>query len=400
MLTINLKQELINFVNYLDIHTATILFRQTSNAKNSNIIRILNNFLHLIMAQPNKKTLTIIQPDDFHLHLRDGDVLKSTVKQAAKQFHRAIIMPNLKLPVTTTKQAEEYRQRILSQLPRNSSFQPLMTLYLTDNTSSKEIQKAKKSGFVHGIKLYPAGATTNSDAGVTALSKCMETLEEMQKQGMPLLMHGEVTDPDVDIFDREAVFIDKVLIPLRKNLPDLKIVFEHITTKAAVEYVTNAEGFIGATVTPQHLLFNRNHLLVGGIHPHYYCLPILKREENRQALLKAITQKNRRFFAGTDSAPHAKEAKENACGCAGCYSASHAIELYTMIFEQQNALDQLEWFTAINGPKFYNLSVNRTTITLEKKTWNIPKSLPFGNDQVVPLMAGKILNWKLISSEE
>lgn len=348
------------------------------------------------MTQQNTKTLTIIQPDDFHLHLRDGEVLQSTVTQAAKQFRRAIIMPNLKPPITTTKQATEYRKLILAQLPSNTDFQPLMTLYLTDNTPPEEIVRAKESGIVHGIKLYPAGATTNSDAGVTSLSNCIKTLEEMQKQGIPLLMHGEVTDPDVDIFDREAVFIDKVLIPLRKMLPDLKVVFEHITTKAAAEYVTDAEGFIGATVTPQHLLFNRNHLLVGGIHPHYYCLPILKKEENRQALLKAVTQNNRRFFAGTDSAPHAKGAKENACGCAGCYSASHAIELYATVFEQQNALEHLEWFTAINGPKFYNLAVNRTTITLEKRDWQIPESLPFGSDKVVPLMAGENLTWKLV----
>lgn len=350
------------------------------------------------MAQPDTKTLTIIQPDDFHLHLRDGDVLQSTAPQAARQFHRAIIMPNLKPPVITTEQAGAYRQRILAQLPQDTAFQPLMTLYLTDNTPPEEIRKAKESGFVHGVKLYPAGATTNSDDGVTSLSKCMATLEEMQKQGMPLLMHGEVTDPDVDIFDREAVFIDKVLIPLRKDLPDLKIVFEHITTKSAAEYVTDAEGFIGATITPQHLLFNRNHLLVGGIHPHYYCLPILKREENRQALLKAVTQKNQRFFAGTDSAPHAKGTKENACGCAGCYSASHAIELYATVFEQQGALEHLEWFTSINGPKFYNLAVNRTTVTLEKRSWQIPEALPFGNDRVVPLMAGETLGWKLVQS--
>jgi dihydroorotase len=348
------------------------------------------------MTQQNTKTLTIIQPDDFHLHLRDGKVLQSTVTQAARQFRRAIIMPNLKPPITTTKHATEYRKRILAQLPSNTDFQPLMTLYLTDNTPPEEIVRAKESGIVHGIKLYPAGATTNSDAGVTSLSNCIKTLDEMQKQGIPLLMHGEVTDPDVDIFDREAVFIDKVLIPLRKMLPDLKVVFEHITTKAAAEYVTDAEGFIGATVTPQHLLFNRNHLLVGGIHPHYYCLPILKREENRQALLKAVTQNNRRFFAGTDSAPHAKGAKENACGCAGCYSASHAIELYATVFEQQNALEHLEWFTAINGPKFYNLAVNRTTITLEKRDWQIPESLPFGSDKVIPLMAGENLTWKLV----
>ncbi len=347
------------------------------------------------MTETNNQTLTIIRPDDFHLHLRDGEVLQSTVSQAAKQFGRAIIMPNLKPPVITTVQAQQYRQKILSYLPKGSQFEPLMTLYLTDNTLPSEIIAAKKSGIIHGIKLYPAGATTNSDAGVTSLSKCTKTLEEMQKQGMPLLMHGEVTDPSVDIFDREAVFIDKVLIPLRKDFPDLKIVFEHITTKAAAEYVAQAEGFIGATVTPQHLLFNRNHLLVGGIHPHFYCLPILKREENRQALIKAITQKNRRFFIGTDSAPHAQRAKENACGCAGCYSASHAIELYATIFERENALDQMEWFTGINGPKFYNLAVNKTTITLKRQSWTIPEFMPFGNDRVIPLMAGETLNWKL-----
>lgn len=348
------------------------------------------------MTQTDTQKLTIIQPDDFHLHLRDGEVLQSTVPQAAKQFSRAIIMPNLKPPVTTTEQAQQYRQRILDHLPEGSSFTPLMTLYLTDNTPAEEIRKAKESGIVYGVKLYPAGATTNSDAGVTSLSKCTATLEEMQKQGIPLLMHGEVTTEGIDIFDREAVFIDQVLIPLRKDFPDLKIVFEHITTKAAAEYVTDAEGFIGATVTPQHLIFNRNHLLVGGIHPHYYCLPILKREENRQALLKAVTQNNRRFFAGTDSAPHAKSAKENACGCAGCYSASHAIELYATIFEQQDALDQLEWFTAINGPKFYNLAVNKKQVTLKRKTWQIPESMPFGSDQVVPLMAGENIGWKLV----
>lgn len=348
-----------------------------------------------IMPQSDIQTLTIIQPDDWHLHLRDGDVLQSTALQATKQFRRAIIMPNLRPPVTTTEAAQQYRKRILDVLPDNTDFEPLMTLYLTDNTQPAEIRKAKESGIVHGVKLYPAGATTNSDAGVTSLDRCIPTLEEMQKQGVPLLMHGEVTDPSIDIFDREAVFIDKVLIPLRKKLPDLKIVFEHITTKAAAEYVAEADGYIGATVTPHHLLFNRNSLFVGGIRPHYYCLPILKREENRQALLKAVTHKNSRFFAGTDSAPHAKGAKENTCGCAGCYTASHAIELYVQAFEEVGELDKLEWFTSINGPKFYNLPVNRNKVTLVKEEWKIPDELPFGHDKVVPLMAGESMRWKL-----
>ncbi len=349
----------------------------------------------LIMPQSDIQTLSIIQPDDWHLHLRDGDVLQSTALQAARQFKRAIIMPNLRPPVTTTEAARQYRQRILDVLPDNTDFEPLMTLYLTDNTQPEEIRKAKESGIVHGIKLYPAGATTNSDAGVTSLERCIRTLEEMQKQGIPLLMHGEVTDPSIDIFDREAVFIDKVLIPLRKKLPDLKIVFEHITTKAAAEYVAEADGYIGATVTPHHLLFNRNSLFVGGIRPHYYCLPILKREENRQALLKAVTHKNSRFFAGTDSAPHARGTKENACGCAGCYTASHAIELYVQTFEEIGELDKLEWFTSINGPKFYNQPVNRNKVTLVKEEWKIPDELPFGHEKVVPLMAGESIHWKL-----
>ncbi len=347
------------------------------------------------MPQSYMQSLTIIQPDDWHLHLRDGNVLDSTVPQAAKQFRRAIIMPNLRPPVTTTKDAISYRQRIMDSLPEGSQFEPLMTLYLTDNTRPEEIRTAKASGIIHGVKLYPAGATTNSDAGVTSLDKCIETLEEMQKQGIPLLMHGEVTDPEIDIFDREAVFIDKILIPLRKKLPDLKIVFEHITTKAAAEYVADAEGYIGATVTPHHLLFNRNSLFAGGIRPHYYCLPVLKREENRKALIRAVTHRNTRFFAGTDSAPHARDAKENTCGCAGCYTASHAIELYVKAFEEAGQLDKLEWFTSINGPKFYNLPINRSKITLIKEKWQIPEDLPFGQNRVVPLMAGEFLNWKL-----
>lgn len=348
-----------------------------------------------IMPQSDSQSLSIIQPDDWHLHLRDGDVLDSTVPQAAKQFGRAIIMPNLRPPIVTTKDAINYRQRILNALPKGAEFEPLMTLYLTDNTQPEEIRHARESGIVHGVKLYPAGATTNSDAGVTSLDNCIKTLEEMQKQGIPLLIHGEVTDPEIDIFDREAVFIDKVLIPLRKKLPNLKIVFEHITTKAAAEYVTEADGYIGATVTPHHLLFNRNSLFAGGIRPHYYCLPILKREENRQALIKAVTCKNARFFAGTDSAPHARNTKESSCGCAGCYTASHAIELYVKAFQEAEQLDKLEWFTSINGPKFYNLPVNRNKITLVKEKWQISEELPFGKDRVVPLMAGEFLDWKL-----
>lgn len=347
------------------------------------------------MPRSDMQSLTIIQPDDWHLHLRDGDVLASTVTQAAKQFRRAIIMPNLRPPVTTTKAAIEYRQRIINCLPNGEEFEPLMTLYLTDNTSPDEIRRAKDSGIIHGVKLYPAGATTNSDAGVTSLDNCIRTLEEMQKQGIPLLMHGEVTDPKIDIFDREAVFIDKVLIPLRKKLPDLKIVFEHITTKSAAEYVSSAEGYIGATVTPHHLLFNRNSLFSGGLRPHYYCLPVLKREENRQALLKAVSDKNTRFFAGTDSAPHPRNAKENSCGCAGCYTALHALELYVRAFEEIGKLEKLEWFTSINGPKFYNLPVNRTKVTLERKNWQIPEELPFGKGKLVPLMAGESLEWKI-----
>lgn len=346
------------------------------------------------MPQSEPTSLTLIQPDDWHLHLRDGDALNSTVLQAARQFRRAIIMPNLRPPVTTTDSAIQYRERILSALPDNLAFEPLMTLYLTDRTQPEEIKRARESGIVHGVKLYPAGATTNSDAGVTSLDNCMKTLEEMQKQGMPLLMHGEVTDPNVDIFDREAVFIERILIPLRRKLPGLKMVFEHITTQEAAEYVATAEGHIGATVTAHHLLFNRNSLFSGGIRPHYYCLPILKREKNRQALLKAVSQKNTRFFAGTDSAPHPKNAKENACGCAGCYTALHALELYAQAFEEIGALDQLETFTSLNGAAFYQLPVNRNKVTLIRENWSIPESLPFKDTEVVPLMAGETLHWK------
>ncbi|MDL2284769.1 dihydroorotase [Oxalobacter sp. OttesenSCG-928-P03] len=339
--------------------------------------------------------ITITRPDDWHLHLRDGEALKSVIGHSAAQFRRAIIMPNLRPPVTTTEQAREYRQRIMAAVPAGSGFEPLMTLYLTDNTTPDEIIKAGESGIVYGVKLYPAGATTNSDAGVTDLAKCMKTLETMQAHGIPLLMHGEVTDPEVDIFDREAVFIDRVLLPLRKSLPELKIVFEHITTKEAAQYVAQAEGPIGATITAHHLLFNRNVIFTGGICPHYYCLPVLKREENRKALVQAATgHNNERFFIGTDSAPHAKDLKENACGCAGCYTALHALELYARVFDDHHALDRFEAFASLNGAKFYGLSPNSEKITLVRQRWQIPEQLPFGEETVVPLMAGGILEWK------
>ncbi len=348
------------------------------------------------MSQVQTDQIEILQPDDWHLHLRDGKALKSVIGYSASQFGRAIIMPNLRPPVTTTDQAIAYREYILSALNEGQDFEPLMTLYLTDNTTPEEIKKAKESGVVYAVKLYPAGATTNSDAGVTDLSKCIRTLEAMQLHGLPLLMHGEVTDPSVDIFDREAVFIDRVLLPLRKMLPELKIVFEHITTKAAAQYVAQAEGQIGATITAHHLLFNRNAIFTGGICPHYYCLPVLKREENRQALLAAAMGDSDRFFIGTDSAPHPREMKENSCGCAGCFTALHAMELYAKAFDENQALDKLEKFASINGAKFYNLPLNRKKMVLKRQTWEIPPSLPFGDERVIPLMAGLTLDWKKI----
>ena len=341
-------------------------------------------------------TLSITQPDDWHLHLRDGEGLKSVLPHSARQFARAIVMPNLRPPVTTTELALAYRERILAVLPQGMKFEPLMTLYLTDNTSAAEIRKAKASGVVHGVKLYPAGATTNSDAGVTNLKHCYQALEAMQELGLPLLMHGEVTDPEIDVFDREAVFIDKVLLPLRRDMPELRIVFEHITTKEAAEYVASASGDIGATITPQHLLYNRNSIFQGGIRPHYYCLPVLKREINRQALVAAATGDSNRFFAGTDSAPHTKETKEHACGCAGCFTGLHALELYVQAFEQANALDKLEAFTSFNGADFYRLPRNQKIITLKREAWTIPTQVPFAESSVVPLGGGESLNWKLI----
>ena len=341
-------------------------------------------------------SLTITQPDDWHVHLRDGIGLQSVLPHTARQFARAIIMPNLRPPVTNTKQASDYRDRILDALPRGVNFEPLMTLYLTDKTSAAEIKLAKQSGFIHGIKLYPAGATTNSDAGVTDLKHCSEALEAMQEVGLPLLMHGEVTDQRVDIFDREAVFIDKVLLPLRRDMPELRIVFEHITTQEAADYVSSASDNIAATITPHHLLYNRNIIFEGGIRPHYYCLPVLKREQNRVALITAATSNNPRFFAGTDSAPHPKGLKEHPCGCAGCYTALHALELYASAFDQAGALDRLEAFTSFNGADFYRLPRNKVKITLIQEHWIIPEELEFGDLSVVPLAAGEALNWKLI----
>lgn len=344
----------------------------------------------------NQSTLTLIRPDDWHVHLRDGLVLADVVPHTAVQFARAIVMPNLKPPVVTTAIAAAYRERILAAVPQGVNFEPLMTLYLTDNTPPDEIRRATESGFVKGVKLYPAGATTNSDAGVTDIQRCMRTLEVMQETGLPLLIHGEVTDHAVDVFDREAAFIDRILQPLRKSLPALRVVFEHITTKDAVDYVRDADGEIAATITAHHLMYNRNAIFQGGIRPHYYCLPILKREVHRQALVDVATSGSPRFFLGTDSAPHPKGLKEHACGCAGCYTALHAMELYAEVFEAANALDKLEGFASLFGPDFYGLPRNTEQVTLQKREWVIPDELSLGDTVLVPLDAGRALAWKLI----
>lgn len=344
-------------------------------------------------------TIEITRPDDWHLHIRDGEVLADLLKHTASQFERAIIMPNLKPPVTTAEMAAAYKKRILAALPAGSSFTPLMVLYLTDNTSADEVKKAHQEGVV-GFKLYPAGATTNSDAGVTDIKKCTKALEAMEACGMPLLLHGEVTHADVDVFDREAVFIDQVLEPLRQRHPGLKIIFEHITTRQAAQYVESADnqrfGAIAATVTPQHLLYNRNAIFTGGIRPHYYCLPILKREEHRQELVRVATSGNTRFFLGTDSAPHVKGTKENACGCAGCYTAWHAMPLYAEVFDQANALDRLEGFASHFGPDFYNLPRNTGKLILKRQAQQIPNEFPIGSSTVVPLRAGESLAWTIV----
>ncbi|AFJ03773.1 Dihydroorotase [Methylophaga frappieri] len=346
------------------------------------------------MISSSTNTLTITRPDDWHLHLRDDTALQRTVTDTARQFVRAIVMPNLRPPVTTTAMANDYRQRILAARPDNSDFEPLMTLYLTDNTPASEIEMAVDSEFVKAVKLYPAGATTNSDAGVTHLRHCANTLEMMQKLGMPLLIHGEVTDPEIDIFDREKRFIEDKLIQLRRDFPELKIVFEHITTKDAADYVNEANAYLAATITPHHLLYNRNDLLVGGIRPHYFCLPILKRNIHQQALLKAATSGSNKFFLGTDSAPHPRHDKESSCGCAGIYSAHAALEFYAEAFESMNALDKLEAFASFHGPDFYGLPRNKGTITLHRKAWQVPESLDFADSQLIPLRAGEMLQWQ------
>jgi dihydroorotase len=339
--------------------------------------------------------IKLTRPDDWHLHLRDGALMYSVLPDTARQFARAIIMPNLRPPVTTTEQAQEYRKRILAALPAGMTFEPLMTLYLTENTSAEEIHRAKRSGAVHAVKLYPAGATTNSDAGVTDLRKTYAALEEMQRCGIPLLVHGEVTDPEVDIFDREAVFIERVLQPLISDLPELSVVFEHITTREAAQFVSAAPENIAATITAHHLLYNRNAMLSGGIRPHYYCLPILKRETHREELVKAATGGSKKFFLGTDSAPHAQHTKEIGCGCAGCYTAHAAIELYAEAFEQVGALDKLEGFASFYGADFYGLPRNGQSITLRKEEWQVPETIEFGEHRLVPLRAGAMLKWKL-----
>jgi dihydroorotase len=337
--------------------------------------------------------ITITRPDDWHLHVRDGAAMAAVVPDTARQFARAIIMPNLKPPVTTAAQATAYRERIRAAVPKGSSFEPLMTLYLTDTLPPDEIVRAHDAGVV-AVKLYPAGATTHSDAGVTDLRKTHATLDAMQRIGMPLLVHGEVTDAEIDLFDREKAFIDTQLIPLRRDFPELKIVFEHITTREAAQYVHEADARIGATITAHHLLYNRNAIFLGGIRPHYYCLPVLKREAHRRALVAAATSASAKFFLGTDSAPHAAHLKEHAVGCAGCYTARSALELYAEAFDSVGALAQLEAFASFNGPAFYGLPRNVGTVTLRRQAWLLPESLPFGETSLKPLRAGESLAWK------
>jgi len=339
-------------------------------------------------------TITLIRPDDWHVHFRDGDAMRSVVGATAAQFGRAIVMPNLKPPVVTVEQAGAYRDRILAALPPGSMFEPLMTLYLTDRTSPDEIAKAKSSGFVKAVKYYPAGATTNSDSGVTDIAKCDAVFAAMSDAGLPLLVHGEVTDPGVDIFDREAVFIETVLAPLVKRHARLRIVLEHITTRQAAQFVAAAPANVAATLTAHHLLLNRNAIFAGGIRPHHYCLPVLKREEHRVALVQAAVSGNPKFFLGTDTAPHTQGAKESCCGSAGLYTAHAAMELYCEVFEQVGALAKLEGFSSRFGPAFYGLPENRGTVTIEKSAWEVPASYPFGAESVVPLRAGERLAWR------
>ncbi len=341
------------------------------------------------------KTITITKPDDWHLHLRDGEMLGTAASHTARSFSRAIVMPNLKPPVTTVGGALAYRQRILDALPTDTNFSPLMTLYLTDNLAQEELVRLSEEPDVVAVKYYPAGATTNSDSGVTSIEKVMPTLEVMAKRGIPLLIHGEVTDGEIDIFDREQRFIDMVLTPLRAQLPDLKVVLEHITTANAVAFVSEQSSNVAATITVHHLLYNRNHLLAGGVRPHFYCLPVLKRNSHQLALIEAATSGNPKFFLGTDSAPHPKGDKEAACGCAGIYTAPGALELYTEVFDQAKALDRLEGFASLYGPRFYGLPVNAEKISLVRDSWQMEESFQFGSNTVIPVRAGETLHWRL-----
>ena len=341
------------------------------------------------------QTLSLLQPDDWHAHFRDGAAMASVASATARQFGRAIVMPNLKPPVTTVAQAAAYRDRILALIPRESEFTPLMTLYLTDNTPPDEIRRGAASEVVTAVKYYPAGATTNSDSGVTDIGRCARVLEAMQEVGMPLLVHGEVTDPEIDVFDREAVFLERTLAPLVRRFPALKVVLEHATTQEAAQFVASAPDTVGATITAHHLLLNRNAIFAGGIQPHHYCLPVLKREPHRQALVAAATSGSPKFFLGTDSAPHARASKESCCGSAGVYTAHAAIELYAEAFEAAGALDKLEGFASLHGADFYGLPRNTHRITLRREPWEVPSELPFGDATVVPLRAGGRIAWRL-----
>jgi dihydroorotase len=345
------------------------------------------------------KQITLTRPDDWHLHLRDGPAMASILGHTTERFGRAIVMPNLKPPVSNTQLAAEYRTRILQNLPEDSSFEPLMTLYMTDSLSPAEVRRAKASGFVKAVKLYPAGATTHSDAGVTNLKRLYPVIDEMQRQTLPLLVHAEVTDTEIDIFDREKVFIERHLVPLVRDFPELRLVFEHVTTREAVEFVIDSSPRVAATITAHHLLYNRNALLAGGVHPHYYCLPILKRASHQAALIEAATSGIPKFFLGTDSAPHALPSKECSAGCAGCYTAHAAIELYAEAFEQAGALDKLEGFASLHGADFYGLPYNEQRITLEKVNWEVPAYYPFGDSQLVPLRARELIQWRLVSPD-
>ena len=344
--------------------------------------------------------ISLIKPDDWHVHLRDGDALATTVPHTARTFGRAIVMPNLEQPVVSVELAEQYRQRIVAAIPEGNEFEPLMTLYLTDAMAPAEVERIAASESVHAVKYYPAGATTNSDNGVTAIDKVMAVLEKMAECGVPLLIHGEVTDSQIDIFDREKVFIDTILEPIMSRIPGLKIVLEHITTRDAVEFVSGQPENVAATITVHHLLHNRNDLLAGGVRPHFYCLPILKRNVHQQALIAAATSGDEKFFLGTDSAPHAQQRKETACGCAGIYTAPAALELYTEVFEQAGALDQLEAFCSLNGPRFYGLPVNGSSIRLSKESWEVPAQYALGQDKVVPLRSGEVVQWRVSAGHE